>query len=441
MRYLSKCFKRFHPFYSTIKNKHPQSLTYKRYKRAIALLVWFAVCFLGSPVQAKYGGGSGTLEDPYLIYTAEQMNVIGANPTDLDKNFKLMDDIDLSAYTGSAFNIIGQWVGLGSPNNRPFSGVFDGNSKKISNFRYISPGGYGVGLFGYVKGRIENLGLINPNIVSQDWDIGSLAGHLEQGSIIGCYAKGARVSGGNSVGGLVGLNEGRIINCYSSGRVSGNTLVGGLVGLVESGFVSNCYATASVSGNQNVGGLVGMTGHESCIITDCYATGSVSGDTNVGGLAGQVERGALAKCYSAGRVSGNQYVGGLIGLVRLLTTIWNCFWDIQASGQPTSADGTGKTTAEMQTVSTFSSAGWDFFDIWSICEGENYPVLLWQITISDIRCPDSVNMTDFAWFAQHWRQKNCNQFNYNCDGTDLDESGSVSFDDLAIFADDWLTGL
>ena len=439
MRYLSKTFRQFRPFYSA-NNKQLQSPTYKRYKQAIALLIWFAVCFLALPAQAKYGGGSGTAEDPYLIYTAEQMNAIGANPADWDKHFKLMDDIDLSAYTGSAFNIIGQWTTLGSINNRPFSGVFDGNDRKISNFSYVSPSRYGVGLFGYVKGRIENLGLINPNIVAQDWDIGSLVGYLEQGSIIDCYAKGARVSGGNAVGGLVGLNEGKIANCYSSGRVSGGTLVGGLVGLVESGFVSNCYATASVSGNQNVGGLVGMTGDESCIISDCYATGTVSGDTNVGGLAGQVERGALAKCYSAGRVSGNQYVGGLIGRVRLLVTIWNCFWDIQTSGQPTSADGIGKTTAEMQTANTFSSVGWDFFDIWTICEGENYPVFLWQISVADIRCPDGVNMTDFAWFAQHWRQRNCNQFNYNCDGTDLDKSGSVDFADLAIFTDDWLAG-
>jgi formylglycine-generating enzyme required for sulfatase activity len=48
-----------------------------------------------------YGGGSGTAEDPYLIYTAAEMNEIGANPADWDKHFKLMVDIDLSNYTGT----------------------------------------------------------------------------------------------------------------------------------------------------------------------------------------------------------------------------------------------------------------------------------------------------------------------------------------------------
>ena len=83
--------------------------------------------FSGLPAQAQYGGGSGEPNDPYLIYTAEQMNAIGANPNDWDKHFKLMADIDLSAYTGTAFNIIGS-----------FRGVFDGNGHTISNFTYTS---------------------------------------------------------------------------------------------------------------------------------------------------------------------------------------------------------------------------------------------------------------------------------------------------------------
>ena len=34
--------------------------------------------FSGLTAQAQYGGGSGTAGYPYLIYTAEQMNAIGA---------------------------------------------------------------------------------------------------------------------------------------------------------------------------------------------------------------------------------------------------------------------------------------------------------------------------------------------------------------------------
>jgi hypothetical protein len=67
-------------------------------------------------------------------------------------------------------------------------------------------------------------------------------------------------------------------------------------------------------------------------------------------------------------------------------TVTGCFWDTQTSGQATSAGGTGKTTAELQTAATFLDAGWDFAgetangmeDIWWILEGQDYPRLRWQ---------------------------------------------------------------
>jgi len=62
------------------------------------------------------------------------------------------------------------------------------------------------------------------------------------------------------------------------------------------------------------------------------------------------------------------------------------FWDMETSGQSTSAGGTGLTTAEMQTESTFTDVGWDFVDesengtedIWWILEGRDTPRLWWE---------------------------------------------------------------
>jgi hypothetical protein len=45
-----------------------------RVLRTIPLLI--AVCFVSLPAHAQYGGGSGQPNDPYLIFTAEQMNSI-----------------------------------------------------------------------------------------------------------------------------------------------------------------------------------------------------------------------------------------------------------------------------------------------------------------------------------------------------------------------------
>ncbi|MHC4633497.1 MAG: hypothetical protein ACYS9C_19800 [Planctomycetota bacterium] len=65
------------------------------------ITVVVVICCCCLPAQAKYGGGTGGPNDPYLIYTAGQMNEIGlsGNWGDLDKHFLLCADIDLSAFT------------------------------------------------------------------------------------------------------------------------------------------------------------------------------------------------------------------------------------------------------------------------------------------------------------------------------------------------------
>jgi hypothetical protein len=76
------------------------------------------------------------------------------------------------------------------------------------------------------------------------------------------------------------------------------------------------------------------------------------------------------------------------GYDHLNSVVTASFWDAQASGQTKSAGGTGKTTVEMQTATTFLDAGWDFVgetangreDIWWIDEGKDYPRLWWELT-------------------------------------------------------------
>lgn len=81
--------------------------TKRKFTLTMPLLGLLTLCLLSPLVGAQYGGGTGGPDDPYLIYTAEQMNAIGADWKDWDKHFKLMADIDLSAYAGTDFKIIG----------------------------------------------------------------------------------------------------------------------------------------------------------------------------------------------------------------------------------------------------------------------------------------------------------------------------------------------
>jgi hypothetical protein len=82
-------------------------------------------------------------------------------------------------------------------------------------------------------------------------------------------------------------------------------------------------------------------------------------------------------------------------------SVFSSFWDTQISGQPTSAGGTGKTTAEMKTLLTFTSAGWDFVDTWNIGKNQTCPFLR-KYSISDLNYDDIVNFVDFALFAENW---------------------------------------
>ncbi|MCX5646559.1 MAG: hypothetical protein NTZ17_18050 [Phycisphaerae bacterium] len=333
--------------------------------------------------QVKYGGGIGTGQDPYQIWTPDQMNTIGATPDDWHKHFKLMADVDLKGFSGTAFRMIGVHPSYG----RPFSGAFDGNGKRILNFTYgvSTTIPLGIGLFAAIdeKASIEDLVLENVNIMGgTNGTIGSLVGSCQGGSISNCHVKGGTVSGQWSIGGLVGSSRGQMVNCSSSASINaGDGAGGGLMGNNESGgTVAKCCSTGQVSARSNAGGLAGAN-HGT--ISDCYSTAQASATKGwAGGLVSSND-GTILDCYSTGRVSAPGSVGGLMGGGGRTT---HCFWDIQTSGQATSAGGTGKTTAQMQTAKTFLDAGWDFVgetangmdDIWRMPAGTGYPILAWQ---------------------------------------------------------------
>ncbi len=358
---------------------------------------------------ATYGGGSGTVSDPYQIWTAEQMNSIGANAGDWSRHFILMADVDMSAYTGTQYRIIGNA-------GTPFTGSFDGNGRTLRNLTYKT-GGYVdyVGIFGHVSGgTILNLVVTNVQLSTGGQYVGGIVG-MNGGTITGCQASGS-VSGYYYVGGIAGQNSGVIHDCDSmvspvgtdyigglagynkygtitvgsaTGTITGIRCVGGLAGGAYYGTISACYATGAVNGYRNVGGLVGYNLNGS--IANCYAMGATKGTadsyTRVGGLIGAND-GTVAMCFAAGTVTGVAQVGGLIG-ANLYGQVNASFWDMQASGRSVGIGGgtltgaAGLSTAAMKTVTPFASAGWDFSTTdgdaadWQV-PNKSYPRLIWE---------------------------------------------------------------
>jgi predicted secreted protein len=371
-----------------------------------ALLLTLTTCLLVLPAYAEYSGGTGEPNDPYEIATAADLIALGETPADYGRHFVLTADIDLDP------NLPGRKVfdrAVIAPDTdpvkwgfqgTPFAGVFDGNDHTISHLKIAGEGC--LGLVGRLEGELKNLHVADVSVVGSGYSQGGLVGE-NYGSISASSSTGL-VSGGNVAGGLVGQNGGgRIAMSYSAGSVSATDWVGGLVGY-SSGSVFACYSTATASGTHSVGGLVGESDGS---IFACYSTATASGTDWVGGLVG-VQCGPISASYSTGYVSGTGCdIGGLVGSDDVwfwwyVNNEWpvpetiGCFWDIETSGQATSNEGTGRTTAQMQDPNMFMAAGWDFVgqpdgphDIWAEPPGGGYPILCWQV-------PDKSGLPGFA---------------------------------------------
>jgi hypothetical protein len=344
-------------------------------------------------LSTKYSGGSGTVEDPYHISTAEDLMLLGDNPEDYDKHFILTADIDLDPVLPGRKvfdkaviapdripDMYGPFDGI------PFAGAFEGNDHTISHLTII--GQSYLGLFGQLgqEAIISNIGLEAVDISGIGIFTGGLVGYSNS-SITKSYSTGT-VSGAYGVGGLASFSDGRITACYSTGSVSGSTDVGGLVGY-NAGIINSSHCSETVTGDENVGGLVGFNYSfkpGDGIITTSYSTGSVFGRRScIGGLVGR-NQGSITTSYSISAVRGTSFFGGLVGWNTGGGSITSSFWDVETSGKSNSDGGIGKTTTEMQMAGTFLEAGWDFMeetengteDIWWILEGRDYPRLWWE---------------------------------------------------------------
>lgn len=303
-------------------------------------------------------------------------------------DYILMNDLDSTAagyeeLASPRANEGNGWQPIGSIDvDDTFTGSFDGQGYEIRDLFVDRPGESGAGLFGVIEagGIIENLGALNGNVTGHG-SVGSLVGY-NRGTVTNSYAC-ANVNGDLNVGGLVGVNDGTVSDSYASGSVTGRDGVGGLVG-ENDGTVSNSCSIGPVNGDGFVGNLVGVNGGT---VSNSYTGGTVHGNALAGGLVGRNE-GAVSKCYSTGNVTGDEHIGGLVGQ-NWHGVVSNSFWDTQTSGQAASDGGTGKTTAEMKDIDTFSAAEWDIIGvarsdmrnrgyIWNMVDDVTYPFLCWQ---------------------------------------------------------------
>lgn len=325
---------------------------------------------ISDPIEVKgpFDSGNGTVSDPYVIKTAEQLNNVRYNLSDY---FVLGADIDLSGLN---------WSPIGASGNG-FTGIFDGSGYTIRNLTISSNNQSNLGLFGIlgIGAIVKNLNLENANIHSGYSNAGALVAFMDVGSqLTDSSVKGTGlIDGYYYTGGLVGRVAlgASVSRSFADISVKGTFGAGGLVGSNE-GWIQQSYSLGDVISNgQQAGGLAGINGGT---ILNSYSLSKIQGGTiNIGGLVGDLlSTGTITNSYASGTIiSTATNIGGLVGGKSSSTSKINNSFFNQDQNAFANGHGTGLTDSQMKFQGSFQ--GWDFTGIWAIDPAKNhgYPYL------------------------------------------------------------------
>ena len=284
-------------------------------------------------VADSFEEGRGTLEDPYVILTPEQLAFFASQVNNGDtfegKYIELRNSINLS---NREWNPIGDFIS--ETDYKEFKGIFEGNNGYIYNLK-CSNKDYSVGLFGVVSGsaEIKNLTIYSGEIAAKINTAGGVVGILkEQANIINCNNRASVKTVDYGAGGIVGQvisASASVTKCSNNGKIIAGVETssklwgaGGIVGYLKDGTVSECINKGEIKAlNQKSGGIVGyqVAGtvnscvNEGAVLSGNVMLGSVR-PQQIGGIVGRKTDGTITKCINKGAVTsmGNS-AGGIVG--------------------------------------------------------------------------------------------------------------------------------
>lgn len=263
-----------------------------------------------SAFSIRYGRGSGTATDPYIINCLQHyLTFLGDAITAADNNeykyWELTADLDLSG--SEVFQL------------QEFRGSFDGNDYTLSGLEYVidtESFAYPV-CFGWVLenyGTIKNLVFDDISITGGvchqgDWVYAGVVCGINQpgGALQNIIVQNSNISVNRNmskIGGITGINRGTVDACtfgnligLALSNIFGNGDMGGICG-ENTGTIKNCNVFAIMEyypsvNNRSVGGIVGYS--PSGTIDNCLMLGSITvtgADANIypniGPVAGHI---------------------------------------------------------------------------------------------------------------------------------------------------------
>ncbi len=288
-----------------------------------------------------YGGGSGSLSNPYLIENYAQLKNMLYCP---DAYFRLVNDLDLEGISHEPiFN-----------DKVYFSGSFNGGGHSIKNLSVKTQNNF-PSLFGFIgNGSVSDFSLVNVNIeafnfdtvtAKQNYYVGSVAGvsygFIHDITVSGAITANGMYYDGVAIGGIVGMAGGTIANCsadiqmeISDVQRNNNTgitlpyVFGGFAGVCDSALIRECNSLGAIKITQSspneimIGGLIGYyftSGEVEMSVKDCTADIEIYGDSyyDAGGFIGRLDVAngttlQILNCIVYGDITAG-HVGGFIG--------------------------------------------------------------------------------------------------------------------------------
>lgn len=311
----------------------------------LAIIMVIGLCpitvFAGQSAPLALESGKGTKDEPYLIYTAEDLAAFrdkvnsGKAKSTSELCATLMANIDLSSLEGS-------WQPIGFrqsySNYVYYGGTFDGNGFTVSGLKIDNALQYQA-LIGYVKGgTVKNL-TVEGSVKTATTSSAYAAGIVASGSpvtIENCTNK-AEVTAtkkGYAAGVVASIAEGsKVSGCYNNAKVAANgDYVGGIAGSMSGSAIENCFNSGEIVNTGKpgsyaycTGGIAGsMSGASK--IERCGNTGTVmSTIKRTGGIVGSAS-GTVSSCFNTGKVTGTYSMGGVVGSTSTKDTkITNCY--------------------------------------------------------------------------------------------------------------------
>lgn len=338
-----------------------------------------------------YSGGSGTVTDPWVISTVDDLQKLAETVNDGEsysgKYFIQDTDLDLMGIT---------WEPIGyTDGGYYFSGHYDGKNHSISNVTSTGKvdvdGQATVGIFGcIIEGSVSNLHVKNANFSVNGEGGYSLAGGIAgitfDSDITNCSVENSSLKGEKTlvannacVGGITGYSvHGIFQNCASvNNKIISQTYAGGIVGEIDDSIsnnegasaFTNCYvAEGNISAFADdvqdysiAGGFIGRVTEDNPTLENCYVYDTLTSIADT-----------KASFKKTGIIVGSCYMNLPNYEAKVTTT--NCYYGKCTVDADFTTDGNAGTAVEKTEVEfadgTVKGLLGEVF-----IQGEKYPVL------------------------------------------------------------------